>query len=162
MLNTNLGYDPYSEDENGKRPGPTLAEHIAVAYRMATLKALREALINLALNAAHLAVRLIPGVIWIGFTRIVLGIDPMSIFDPYRLQHIYGPKLPSALHWLFPLIFGLVAMLDMCILGLMVLLQQYIIWFLFQRKVPNPKRDGRGPEGRRPSNPRRPRGPMRF
>lgn len=162
MLSTNLGYDPYGESENGNRTGPTLAERIAVAYRMATVKALYAALLTLALNAANLAVRLIPAGIWFGFTRVVLGIDPMSMVDPYRLLLVYGPKLPQALHWLFPFLFGIVAMLDMCIMGLMILLQQYIIWFLFQRNKPNPKHDGHGPQGPRPSNPRRPRGPMRF
>lgn len=158
MLNFNPGYDPYSYDEDVKKQQPTLLGMIATARRVMTLRAIYGVLINI----IKLVVYSIPGVVWYAFTRFILGVDPIWNAHPYRLVAKYGGYISPKYHWIFITLYAMLGLLEMCIMGLTVLAQQYIIWFVFKRQKPPSKRDPRDPRPSRRSGPQRPKGPMRF
>ena len=158
MLNFNPGYDPYSYDEAVKKQRPTLLGIIATIRRMVTLRVIYGVLFN----SLKFVISLIPGVVWFAFSRRVLQIDPITTAHPYRLVAKYGAYIAPKYHWIFAFLYAVVGLLEMCIMGLMVLAQQYIIWFVFKRQKPLSNRDPRDPRPSRRSKPRRPRGPTRF
>ena len=135
MLYYNIENDPY--DGSNKRQH--LLELIMLVRRALTLKALYEKMIAIVtLTCKRIIPNLIPGVTYYVLTRYVLHIQPMNLVDSHALTSQYGYKLSVIIGVTVMTVIGLV---DMAMFGIAIISQQYVFWWLFQRKTKHDKRN---------------------
>lgn len=135
MLYYNIENDPY--DGSNKRQH--LLELIMLVRRALTLKALYEKMIAIVtLTCKRIIPNLIPGVTYYVLTRYVLHIPPINLIDSHALTSQYGYKLSVIIGVMVMTVTGLV---DMAMFGIAIISQQYVFWWLFQRKTKHDKRN---------------------
>ena len=145
MLNFNMGYDPYA----GSHKKQHFLELVMLLRRALTLKALYEKMVSLlTLTFKRLIPNgVIPGLMYYYATRrYAFYARLVALVEQHGLTLQYGYK---------PAMLGIIALtvidlLEMTMLGIAIIGQQYIFWRLFIR----PRRIGNG-------NPPRPNPPRR-
>lgn len=141
MLNYNIAYDPY----DGSNKKQHLLELVMLLRRALTLKALYEKMVAIVtLTYKKIIPNLIPGITYYIIRRYVLQIDLLELIDRKALTLRYGYKICTIIEITIITIIGLG---EMIATGIAVISQQYVFWWLFQRKH---TLDDKNPPDRKP------------
>lgn len=149
MRHPSISHDPYEENNRQEK----ILELLLAIQRALTLKALYEKMIDvLTFTYKRFAPNLVPGIMYYVLTRRVLGIHPAEMLSNLLKRQALTPRWYILSIPVTIIVFTVLLLLEMAVVFIAVLGQQYVFWYLFIRK---PKNDRRNPPRQKP--PRRQR-----